>query len=134
MTQPSDLDRAIALRRAAGGNYKAIRAEFGVGLSDARKIVEKVRRFDLGAAILRANPTSFMGMELTGVLPRQVRRSLAHVGLHRVEDLNGMGSEDLLTISCIGQKWARLLLDLRASCKPMWPTGQREPEPSQSFS
>lgn len=114
---PSERNRAIAIRRAAGATFKAIGAEFGIQSARAKEIAERVNRYDRGMAILQTNPSSFEGLELIGKLHRLTRQSLEAYGIRRIEDLDELSLADLLRLPNVGRRTVTVLMDLR----PQWP-------------
>jgi hypothetical protein len=109
---PSDRNRALVARHAQGDTLKDVGRDFHIKTREVKRIIEGVRRFDRGLDILEANPTSFLGLELTGNLPARARQSLEKVGIRRVEDLEGLTEADLLKVPDVGRGSAKTLLDL----------------------
>ena len=117
MKPPSERNRAIAARRGEGVKLQAIAAEFRMTVKGVREIARRVEHYDRGAAVLRLDPSSLEGLELTGRISRLVRISLEARGIKRLDDLDAASLDDLIRWPNIGRKSAAVLIDLYAELK-----------------
>ena len=114
---PTELDRAIALRRAEGRTLQRVGNEFGLASEAVRAICRRVEDHDRGAALLRDDPASIDALALLGEVKPAVQHTLRVRGIEKLTDLDGVTMNQLLSWPNIGTQSAALLLEALARLK-----------------
>ena len=114
---PTDRHRAIAKRRSDGNSLAAVAAEFQTTVERVSRAIKRVEDYDRGIALLLIDPGSIEGLDLVGMLPPLVRRTLAESGITRLTDLDGMSPEELLRMPHISRRALARLLALLEECR-----------------
>jgi len=108
---PTELERAIARRRAEGLTLQNVGREFGITADHVRLICRRVDDYDRGTALLREDPSSIEALALLGQVKPLVREVLRHRGVNRLTDLEGVTMEEILSWPNVGRQSATLLLE-----------------------
>ena len=114
---PTELERAIAQRRAEGGTFHRIGKEFGLTPESVRGICRRAEDYDRGAAMLREDPGSIEGLGLVGDVKPSVQQTLRLRGIKQLTDLEGVTMDQLLSWPNVGRQSATLMLDALANLK-----------------
>jgi hypothetical protein len=109
----------MAKRRSEGLALAAIAAEFQTNVERVSRAIKRVNDYERGVALLRNDPESVEGLDLVGMLPHLVRRTLAENGITRLTDLDGRSPDELLRMPHIGKKAVDQLLGLLEECRAM---------------
>ena len=104
----------MAARRKDGASFSAIAREFGATYELVKRVIRHVEQYDMGIQILRNDPASLEGLELSGVLHPPAAKALYARGYRTLHELSALTLIELLVMPSIRRKDAEMLVRLAA--------------------